>query len=92
MATTAVFSDDLKQWRAGFAGSIVMYPCFSAACGLACAGVSFLPPLILALCGRLFVGLCVERAFSTPRQDYWLLPLYELLAPSSMRLAFLARA
>ena len=38
-----------------------------------------MPLLLLALVGRLVLCLSVERAFSLPRQTYWLLPFYDLL-------------
>ena len=38
-----------------------------------------MPLLLLALVGRLVLCLSVERAFSVPRQTYWLLPFYEAL-------------
>ena len=65
---------------AGYAGSIITHPAALAAIALLCGAAYGFPLLLLALGGRLVFCLSVERAFSLPRQAYWLLPFRELLS------------
>ncbi|MBV9288278.1 MAG: bacteriohopanetetrol glucosamine biosynthesis glycosyltransferase HpnI [Hyphomicrobiales bacterium] len=63
----------------GYTGSIVSHPTAFALPAALLGGAYGVPLLLLALVGRLIVCLSVERAFSLPRQRYWLLPFYDLL-------------
>jgi ceramide glucosyltransferase len=63
----------------GYAGSIVAHPAAFAIPATLLGASHGVPLLILALAGRLVLCLSVERAFSLPRQTYWLLPFFDLL-------------
>jgi ceramide glucosyltransferase len=63
----------------GYAGSIVAHPAAFAIPATLLDASHGVPLLLLALAGRLILCLSVERAFSLPRQTYWLLPFYDLL-------------
>ncbi len=63
----------------GYAGSIIAHPAAFAIPATILGAAHGMPLLLLALAGRLILCLTVERAFSLPRQTYWLLPFYELL-------------
>lgn len=63
----------------GYAGSIVAHPAAFAIPATLLGASHGVPLLLLALVGRLVLCLSVERAFSLPRQTYWLLPFYDLL-------------
>ena len=64
---------------AGYTGSIVAHPTAFALPAALLGGSHGVTLLLLALAGRLILCLSVERAFSLPRQPYWLLPFYDLL-------------
>lgn len=63
----------------GYAGSIIAHPAAFAIPATILGAAHGMPLLLLALVGRLVLCLSVERAFSVPRQTYWLLPFYEAL-------------
>lgn len=63
----------------GYAGSIIAHPAAFAIPATLLGAAHGVPLLLLALAGRLVLCLSVERAFSLPRQTYWLLPVYDLL-------------
>jgi ceramide glucosyltransferase len=64
---------------AGYTASIVSHPTAFALPAALLGGPYGMTLLLLALAGRLVLCLSVERAFSLPRQPYWLLPFYDLL-------------
>lgn len=63
----------------GYAGSIIAHPTAFAVAAALLGGPYALSLLLLSLAGRLTVCLAAERAFSIPRQSYWLLPFYDAL-------------
>ena len=63
----------------GYAGSVIAHPAAFAIPATILGAAHGMPLLLMALAGRLVLCLSVERAFSLPRQTYWLLPFYELL-------------
>ena len=63
----------------GYAGSIIAHPAAFAIPATLLGASHGVPLLLLGLAGRLVLCLSAERAFSLPRQTYWLLPFYDLL-------------
>jgi ceramide glucosyltransferase len=64
----------------GYAGSIITHPSALALIAMLLGNNHGFPLLVLALCARFVVCLCIEHCFTVPRQAYWLLPIRDLLS------------
>jgi ceramide glucosyltransferase len=62
----------------GYAGSIVTNPLPFAVAALACGATGGVLAVAAAIACRLVLCRAVERSFSLPRQDYWLIPVRDL--------------
>jgi ceramide glucosyltransferase len=73
----------------GFTGTVVTHPVPLALIALMLGAGSATLVLALAIGCRTALCVCVERAFSLPRQPYWLIPLHDLLAFSVYASSFM---
>jgi ceramide glucosyltransferase len=64
----------------GYLGSFVAHPFGLALLGVAAGSASCLALAVLALGLRLGLYKAVERSFALQRQDYWILPITDLIA------------
>ncbi len=64
----------------GYAGTIITHPWPLALLGMLSGSTAAALLAVAALASRIAVCRCVERRFGLPRQNYWLVPLYDILA------------
>jgi ceramide glucosyltransferase len=64
----------------GYAGTIITHPWPLALLGMLSGSTAAALLAVAALASRIAVCRCVERRFGLPRENYWLVPLYDLLA------------
>jgi ceramide glucosyltransferase len=72
----------------GCCGAIITHPFPLALIGALLGGANAILFAIVALACRMLVCRCVERAFQVPQQDYWLIPICDLLAFSTLVTSF----
>lgn len=64
----------------GYAGTILTHPFPLALIGMLSGGTAAVLLAVAALASRIALCRCVERRFGLPRENYWLVPLQDLLA------------
>jgi ceramide glucosyltransferase len=64
----------------GYFGTIITHPWPLALIALSAGGADALTVAIAVLLSRLLLCRTVERHFGLPRQNYWLLPLHDVIA------------
>jgi ceramide glucosyltransferase len=64
----------------GYAGTIITHPWPLALIGMLSGSSAAILVAIAALAARVTLYRCVERRFGLPRENYWLIPLQDLLA------------
>jgi ceramide glucosyltransferase len=64
----------------GYAGTIITHPWPLALLALLSGSPGAMPVVVAALLSRLMLCWCVEWRFNLPRQDYWLVPLHDVMA------------
>jgi ceramide glucosyltransferase len=63
----------------GYAGTILTHPLPLALLGMLSGGITATLLMLAAVASRVTLCRCVERRFGLPRQNYWLLPLQDVL-------------
>jgi ceramide glucosyltransferase len=63
----------------GYAGTILTHPLPLALLGMLSGGLTATLLMLAAVASRVTLCRCVERRFGLPRQNYWLLPLQDVL-------------
>jgi ceramide glucosyltransferase len=63
----------------GYAGTILTHPLPLALLGMLSGGLTATLLMLAAVAARVTLCRCVERRFGLPRQNYWLLPLQDVL-------------
>jgi ceramide glucosyltransferase len=63
----------------GYAGTILTQPLPLALLGMLSGGTTAAVLTVAVLASRVTLCRCVERRFGLPRQNYWLIPLHDLL-------------
>ena len=64
----------------GYAGTIITHPLPLALLGMLSGSTAAALLVVAALASRIALCRCVERRFGLPRENYWLVPLYDILA------------
>jgi ceramide glucosyltransferase len=64
----------------GYAGSIITHPWPLALIGMLSGTSAAVVLAVAALAARVTVYRCVERRFGLPRENYWLIPLQDMIA------------
>jgi ceramide glucosyltransferase len=64
----------------GYAGSIMTHPWPLALIGMLSGSSAAAVLAVAALAARVTVYRCVERRFGLPRENYWLIPLQDMIA------------
>lgn len=64
----------------GYAGSIITHPWPLALLGMLSGSTAAAVLAIAALASRVTLCRCVERRFGLPRENYWLVPLQDIIA------------
>lgn len=64
----------------GYAGTIITHPWPLALLGMLSGSTAAALLAVAALAARIALCRCVERRFGLPRENYWLVPLYDILA------------
>jgi ceramide glucosyltransferase len=64
----------------GYAGSIITHPWPLALIGMLSGTSAAAVLAVAALAARVTVYRCVERRFGLPRENYWLIPLQDMIA------------
>jgi len=63
----------------GYAGTILTHPLPLALVGMLSGGTTAVLLMLAAVASRVTLCRCVERRFGLPRQNYWLIPLQDVL-------------
>jgi len=63
----------------GYAGTVLTHPLPLALLGMLSGGLTATLLMLAAVAARVTLCRCVERRFGLPRQNYWLLPLQDVL-------------
>jgi ceramide glucosyltransferase len=63
-----------------YACTVITHPWALALIGLLLGSQAAAPVVVAALLSRVVLCGCIERRFDLPRQNYWLLPLLDLIA------------
>ncbi|MGA8613362.1 MAG: bacteriohopanetetrol glucosamine biosynthesis glycosyltransferase HpnI [Xanthobacteraceae bacterium] len=64
----------------GYAGSIITHPWPLALLGMLSGSSAAAVLAVAALASRVTLYRCVERRFGLPRENYWLIPLHDMIA------------
>jgi ceramide glucosyltransferase len=64
----------------GYAGSIITHPWPLALIGMLTGSSAAAVLAVAALASRVTLYRCVERRFGLPRENYWLIPLQDIMA------------
>jgi ceramide glucosyltransferase len=64
----------------GYAGTIITHPLPLALLGALSGGIGALLVVAAALASRMMLCRCAERRFGLPRQNFWLVPLHDVIA------------
>lgn len=64
----------------GYAGTILTHPWPLALLGMLSGSTAAALLVVAALASRLTLCRCVERRFGLPRENYWLIPLQDIIA------------
>ena len=63
----------------GYAGTILTHPLPLALLGMLSGGTTAVLLMLAAVASRVTLCRCVERRFALPRQNYWLIPLQDVI-------------
>jgi ceramide glucosyltransferase len=64
----------------GYAGTIITHPWPLALLGMLSGSTAATLLAVAALASRITLCRCVERRFGLPRENYWLIPLHDIIA------------
>jgi len=73
----------------GYAGTIISHPWPLALIGMLSGSGAAALLAVAALASRLMLCRCVERRFGLPRENYWLIPLQDIIAFAVYVVSFL---
>jgi ceramide glucosyltransferase len=72
----------------GYAGTIITHPWPLALIGMLSGSTAAVLLALAVLASRVTLCRCVERRFGLPRQDYWLIPIHDIIAFSVYVVSF----